>query len=395
MFRVNRVVSLFLTVGLVSVSGQVFSANSVKSDSHLPSDTRLQTPSIVSDSFIEARNLYSYGMKLFNDGGSDKDLSKAFKLFKQAAMNGFPLAGYQLGIMYRDGTGIARNKTESIKWLRRAAAWGVGEARMVLDELVSNKQSNDILSSSDTVSPASSQRNLQGSTAEDKHRIAMMLIDNDIRDSDQAIPLLTDAAMAGNTRSQYQLGILYKDGQGIAKDLLQAKKWLNQAAEKGMVEARLVLREMLEKESPGYEYTSGKSRFRFSPVARYEADAQSGNVDAQLKLGMMYITGDIIDKNPELALKWLRLAAKGNNTDAQLRLGELLYKGFDVDRNFEESAKWFQLAATSGNAKAQYLLANMYRKGIGVAKNSKVAGKWYSKAANQGHAKAKDKLAGL
>ena len=125
MFRMNRVVSLFMAVGLVSVSGQVFSANSVKSDSRLPSDTRLQTPTIVSDSFIEARNLYFYGMKLFNDSGSDKDLSKAFKLFKQAAVNGFPLAGYQLGIMYRDGTGVARNKTIIVLPQTASALWGI------------------------------------------------------------------------------------------------------------------------------------------------------------------------------------------------------------------------------------------------------------------------------
>lgn len=396
MFRVNRVVSMFvvsmfIAAGLMLVSGLSFAAESVSSVSQSSSQSLSQTPTVVSDSFIEARNLYSYGMKLYNDAGSDKDLSKAFKLFKQSAINGFPRAGYQLGLMYRDGTGIARNKNESVKWLRRAAAWGVAEARIVLDELISNKESNNKV----VVSRNDINFSQQGATADDKHRIAMMLIENDDKDFDQAIPFLTDAAMAGHLKSQYQLGMLYKDGQGTEKDLVKAKKWLNQAAENGFIKARQALRDLLAKDSSEYEYTAGKSRFRFSPVTRYEADAQSGDVVAQFKLGMMYIKGDILDKNPEQALKWLRLAAQGNNTEAQLALGELLYKGFDVDRDFVESAKWFQLAATSGNAMAQYQLANMYRKGIGLPKDSKMAGVWYRKAAKQGHAKAIDNLAGL
>lgn len=348
-----------------------------------------QVPAVVSDSFVDAKNLYNFGMKYLKDKGGTRNLSKAFRLFSQSATKGYPQAGYQLGIMYRDGTGVARDHTESVKWLRRAASWGIKEAQIALDDLVSGRTTG-------SASKALGIKNTGpqgGYVAADQYRVAMMLIDNDENDYDKAIPFLLKSARAGHVQSQYELGIVYKEGKGTEKNTAEAKKWLNKAAGNGLVKARNALRELIAVQS-GNGLTN-KNRFRSSPLSNYVSAAERGDVIAQYKLGTMYIDGELIDKDVGKGLSWLRRAADLQSVEAQLKLGELLYKGVEVDRDFEESAKWFQMAATAGNATAQYLLANMYRKGIGINKDMEMAGKWYQRAADQGHAKARDNLAGL
>jgi len=55
--------------------------------------------------------------------------------FAKAAKQGDPEAQYKLGLMYRDGLGVTQNKSESRRWLRKAANNGHGEAKQALDEL--------------------------------------------------------------------------------------------------------------------------------------------------------------------------------------------------------------------------------------------------------------------
>ena len=49
--------------------------------------------------------------------------------------------------------------------------------------------------------------------------------------------------------------------------------------------------------------------------------AAQGNVEAQVKLGVMYATGQGIPRDDAEALKWFRLAATQGNAEAQVYLG--------------------------------------------------------------------------
>jgi hypothetical protein len=89
----------------------------------------------------------------------------------------------------------------------------------------------------------------------------------------------------------------------------------------------------------------------------FTKDAESGNMEAQYRLGYSYRWGrNRVRKNRALGVKWLREAAK------------------------------------QGHADAQYELGRCYRHGKGIAKNKATAYEWYKKAAAQGHKKAKEKL---
>ena len=51
--------------------------------------------------------------------------------------------------------------------------------------------------------------------------------------------------------------------------------------------------------------------------------AEAGAPTAQYDLGIRYLNGDGVEKNPELAKKWLHSAATNGNTQAVKKLGEL------------------------------------------------------------------------
>jgi TPR repeat protein len=75
--------------------------------------------------------------------------------------------------------------------------------------------------------------------------------------------------------------------------------------------------------------------------------AESGDVEAQYRLGMMYYIGSLIPQDYEEAAKWLQMAAERGNIDAQFRYGCLLYYGRGVEQDFVQSHMWFNLAAAA------------------------------------------------
>lgn len=54
------------------------------------------------------------------------------ELWRPAALEGSAEARYVLGLIYRDGKGVAADATEALKWLRMAAALGEGRAMLAL-----------------------------------------------------------------------------------------------------------------------------------------------------------------------------------------------------------------------------------------------------------------------
>ena len=67
------------------------------------------------------------------------------------------------------------------------------------------------------------------------------------RDLPYAIEIWRDLADRGHSKSQYHLGVLYRKGLGVKKDLDKAYMWFRRAAEKGHPMAQYNLGVMYEK----------------------------------------------------------------------------------------------------------------------------------------------------
>jgi TPR repeat protein len=332
----------------------------------------------------DAKDQYTLGMLYLQGRGIKRNVEKAIDWLGKAAQHGQVDAQYQMGIVYRDGVGIKKNEQEAIKWFRLAATWGNELAQAALDELLTKQ----IKTTQTNLRQAAKQGD-----PEAQYYLARMYVlgTGGYKNMRLAVKWFQKSAALGHAKSQYELGMLYKNGVYVPHDKKQAKMWLVKSLENGFDKAKVILQDIVLEEQR--QLNNNRQRvFSYTPEIPFQNAAKEGNIDAQFKLGMLFIKGDVTERKPAEGIKWLRKAAQRDYLAAQIKLGELYLKGIDVKTDFTEAAKWFQKAAKQGDADAQYILANMYSKGLGLERSNKEARKWFRAAADQGHLKAKAKL---
>ena len=120
--------------------------------------------------------------------------------------------------------------------------------------------------------------------------------------------------------------------------------------------------------------------------------AESGNVQAQRILGLLYSRGDGVEKNLPEAFKWWQRAAAKGDAVAQFSLGRMYHYGQGITKDPSEALRWYRLSADQGNSWAQGTLGIIYETGDGVPQNFVEAIKWLRLAADQGEVIAQKRL---
>lgn len=123
-------------------------------------------------------------------------------------------------------------------------------------------------------------------------------------------------------------------------------------------------------------------------IATWERAAEEGSTKAKLNLGIMYRTGEGVDKNSERAFHWFERAANEGDLLSQCALAEMYSTGEGVEENYEKVLYWYEQAAKQGHVTAQYNCGIIYNDGIGVKENSEKALYWFEKAGENGHVNA-------
>jgi TPR repeat protein len=118
-------------------------------------------------------------------------------------------------------------------------------------------------------------------------------------------------------------------------------------------------------------------------------DTQPIGQDA--KSGVSAPTGRFVSDDEMFAEE--KRQAESGNAEAQFKLGLMYAKGEGVAKDDSKSVELFQKSATQGNAKAQFALAADYAEGRGVAKDLAKAIEWYQKSADQNNPDAQFWLA--
>ena len=193
------------------------------------------------------------------------------------------------------------------------------------------------------------------------------------------------AADQRHAKAQYNLGVCYAFGRGVAQNRAEAVKWYRLAADQRLATAQYNL-------GVYYENGQGVAQNYAEAVKWYRLAADQGHAQAQYNLGVCYAFGRGVAQNYAEAVKWYRLAADQRHAKAQYNLGVCYAFGLGVTQNYAEAVKWYRLAAKQGHADAQYNLGVCYYKGLGVAQNYAEAVKWYRLAADQGDAQAQYNL---
>jgi TPR repeat protein len=163
--------------------------------------------------------------------------------------------------------------------------------------------------------------------------------------------LIKKNAEAGDASAQWNLAVLYGNGEGVSKDFNQALDWLKKAA-------------------------------------------ANGNPSAQFKLGELYAKGEGVPKDVTSAVQWYDKAAQGY-APFKMDIWFIYHHGINVPKDETKAMKLLQEIAANGNPADQSLLALEYWHGESESRNLLLAYAWSNLAANRGDKAAiaeRDKL---
>jgi localization factor PodJL len=158
-------------------------------------------------------------------------------------------------------------------------------------------------------------------------------------------PVFRAAAIAGDAPAQYEIGLRFGEGRGVARNERQAAYWLELAAKQGLAPAQFRL---------GGYYEKGIGVKKDLAAARdlYLAAAAKGNGKAMHNLAVLYADGVTGRSDYHTAALWFRKAADRGITDSQYNLAILYARGSGEPQNYAEAYKWFALAAKAGDVEA-------------------------------------------
>ena len=115
---------------------------------------------------------------------------------------------------------------------------------------------------------------------------------------------------------QYNLGVMYDNGQGVKQDHREAVAWYRKAAAQGDAQAQFNLGNMCRK-------GQGVKQNRKEAVEWYRKAAEQGFAEAQNNLGVMYGNGQGVPQDFAEALQWWQSAAEHGYENALKALDQL------------------------------------------------------------------------
>tara|TARA_B100001094_G_scaffold330272_1_gene395093 strand:- start:3022 stop:5133 length:2112 start_codon:yes stop_codon:yes gene_type:complete len=224
---------------------------------------------------------------------------------------------------------------------------------------------------------------------------------------------LKKAAAQNYPQAESHLGYLYQKGIGMTANKTESKHYFLQAAQHHDIDGQYQIGQILEEEHADMSEV----------IKWYELAAKQGQVQAQVRLGKIYLR-DIIYKDIDKAVHWFDMAAKQGDAIALYQLSHLYRSVYGVTKNLmtatslrlasqeqfipaseislshayldyahsNHTASLYQSSAEEGKRQAQYILGTWHLSGTYVSYDPQKAMHWLTQAAQQGHMHAQYKL---
>eukprot|EP00035_Acanthoeca_spectabilis_P032437 m.18742 g.18742 ORF g.18742 m.18742 type:complete len:1812 (-) comp5355_c0_seq2:111-5546(-) len=257
-----------------------------------------------------APTLHLLGNAYANGTGVEKDLEKAFDLYRQSAGLGSYEAIITLGVTHERGEGTAVDHQEAVRLYRLAAVQGnhrkaqfnLGNCYFVGRGVAQNK---------------------------------MIAFQWFLRSANQGYP-----------EAQLCVGSCYERGAGVALNQAQAYAWFQKSAAQGCLKAQhSVACSLLHGLGVPQDLRLAADAFRLA--------ADRGYAGSQFNLGVLLSKGrDDVEKNKPEAVTWFRKAADQDHVDALFHLGAAYSTGDGVPVDIDEAQRLFAKASEMGHALA-------------------------------------------
>jgi TPR repeat protein len=292
--------------------------------------------------FNRLNNLFEQGLTEL----AKKNYDEAVRLFRSAAAQGDPMAQHQIGTLHYQGLGLKQDYDGAALWYRRAAEQGNVDAQYSLGNMFlmgegipqDDVQAQYWYNEAATQGHTSAMHNLQNLerfsetneliTEDISSEIEViddtltrnveLAMDTEITESgiekqessdniDASIePMVQSNAPTSLAIVDYERGLAYSFGEGVAKNLDAAFNYFKKSAENNYPPAQYKL-------GIAYAYAEGTAQDKSQAVYWYQKAALQGHSIAQRNLGVIYENGDGIDQNKAQALAWYSILAESGN----------------------------------------------------------------------------------
>jgi len=281
----------------------------------------------------ETRALEYFGRALENAPSQDKESSlqyliglgychnknffKALEWFHKAVIRENKDALFGIATLYQRGEGVSQDLIEALKWYKLAKKNGHPEAQ-------------------DTIAETQFINGLKFSAAS-----------NFV----EAMKWYNKASKKNHGRAQHNIAVFHLNGEGVPKDPFEAIKWFKIARENGATGTRKeIATAQANIANDFYENKNFIEAVKWS-----KKSAKKGHSQAQFNIGVAYITGKGVPKNPYKALKWFEMAKENGDPEAQNALAETQWDiaiEYRDKGNFSEALLWFEKAKENGSLEA-------------------------------------------
>ena len=270
--------------------------------------------------------------------------NEAFKWIKKSADQGNKVGLYCLARFYIEGIGVAKNREEAMKYLKKSAQLGYLKSYVMLGAGYSLYY-NDEKQSLDWLWQGFDQGDLDCRVEIGRR----FLIGKGVaKNESKGFQLIEEAYQSGNKRAISALGLCYLDGLGTTKDPTRAFALFKEGSNASR-HAKYLLGRM-------YLTGNGTEKDPQKGAAIVEEVAATGDHHATTYLGQMYANGWGVKVDQKKAISLYQEAAKAGNSEAMLELGKAYYAGSMVKGDKELARSWLQKAKDRGNKQANELL---------------------------------------
>jgi SEL1 protein len=323
-------------------------------------------------------------------GAVERDQAKANLYYTFAAEAGNTRSEMALAYRYNYGISTPRNCEKAVFFLRRVAEKAIAHIRtgppgghqLVKESYRIADEEGGLYGEGASVISAGVNAK-RGGPQSDQHAAV-----------DDVLEYLDLISRKGDLKATFSLGKLHYDGsRGMKRDFRLAKQYFLEVARQywskgGKIRPDVPAgTERLASKAAGY---LGRMFLRAEGIEQsfeiantwFKRGISNGDAISQYSLGLMYLNGLGVKKDPKRAAELFSAAADQDLAPAQVRLGVLFLDSGDI----QTALRYFDLAARNGQVEALYYLGEHLSRGIGREASCPMASHYFKMVAEKAEA---------
>ncbi|KAI4116556.1 MAG: hypothetical protein LQ345_003043 [Seirophora villosa] len=322
-------------------------------------------------------------------GAVERDQAKALMYHTFSALGGNTRSQMTVAFRHHSGIGTPRNCNEAAYWYKHVADKAIAWSRsgppggQTIDKASHRiaDENGGVYGEGASVVSSGVYANKAGPNS-DSHAAL-----------DDVLEYLDLMSRKGDMRATFNLGRLnYEGTQTMKRNLRTARYYFRLVARKYWAKDGSVLTEdngtgRIASKAAGYlgrMSLRGEGMEQSFPKALiwFKRGLANGDALCQYELGLMYLHGYGVRKDPVVAADYFKEAANQDMASAQTHLGRLFLDQGDIST----ATRYFDLAARNGHIEAFYHLAEISNNGIGRERSCGIATAYYKLVAEKAEA---------